>query len=248
MKLDELLTISEALEQLKKETGVAWTEAAFLSAAYEIGIELQALPPITAGVDEPAGYAMDASGKLCPVTRKQWRMASLKSSNIKRLLLSGEALVHEAVKREKIHDKDYIQSLVEISEYFTSPVQVSCEMVRVPVGVINELTSCTETWPTTPTPMVPPARGIGKRKVMAAFQGIKWDYDHWGKNLASPSDKLKACRIVQGNKKASALWNPADIGLYLLDEGEKLKTLDVVFVDLNDWSVEWKEKTRLERD
>lgn len=148
MKLDELLTISEALEQLKKETGVAWTEAAFLSATYEIGIELQALPPITAGVDKPDGYAMDASGKLCPVTRKQWRMASLKSSNIKQLMLSGEALVHEAVKRENIHDKDYIQSLVEISEYFTSPVQVDCEMVRVPGCVINKLTSCPETWPT----------------------------------------------------------------------------------------------------
>lgn len=90
--------------------------------------------------------------------------------------------------------------------------------------------------------------GLDKRKVMAAFQGIKWDYDHWGKNLATPSDKLKACRVSPGNKKTSALWNPADIALYLLDEGEKLNTLDAVFVSLNDWADEWKKNTELERD
>lgn len=91
-------------------------------------------------------------------------------------------------------------------------------------------------------------RGLPKRKVMAAFQNIKWDYDKWGKNLASPSGKLKLCRIAQGNKKTSALWNPADIGLYLLDEGVKLAIIDPVFIRLNDWFDEWREKTALEQE
>ena len=102
--------------------------------------------------------------------------------------------------------------------------------------------------PDAPAGKVEAVRGIGKRKVMAAFQDIKWDYDKWGKNLASPSDKLAACRIAKGNKKASALWNPADIGLYLLDEGVKINTLNAVFVGLKDWADEWREKTALERD
>ncbi len=97
-------------------------------------------------------------------------------------------------------------------------------------------------------PPVPAIKGVDKRKVQAAFQNIKWDYDHWGKNLASPSDKLKACRIAPGSKKASALWNPVDIALYLLDESIKRKTLDAVFVRLPDWADEWREKTTLEPD
>lgn len=99
-----------------------------------------------------------------------------------------------------------------------------------------------------PAAKVEAVRGIGKRKVMVAFQDIKWDYDKWGKNLASPSDKLAACRIAKGNKKESALWNPADIGLYLLDEGVKINILNAVFVGLKDWADEWREKTALERD
>lgn len=91
-------------------------------------------------------------------------------------------------------------------------------------------------------------RGIDKRDVMAAFNGLKWDFDHWGKNLASPSNKLKACRVALGSKKASALWNPADIAVYLLDEGVSLKKLDTVFVGLSNWAGEWREKTALERD
>ncbi|PXX14777.1 hypothetical protein C8R27_11361 [Nitrosomonas ureae] len=92
------------------------------------------------------------------------------------------------------------------------------------------------------------ARGIDKRKVMAAFKGIKWDYYHWGKNLASPSKKLEGCRVARGNKTASAIWNPVEIGLYLLDEGEKLEKLNAVFFKLKDWTGEWQEKTELERD
>ena len=91
-------------------------------------------------------------------------------------------------------------------------------------------------------------KGIDKRKIMAAFQEIKWDYDHWGKNLANPSKKLQSCRVARGSKTASALWSPVDIGLYLLDGGVPIKKIDAVFVNLKDWIDEWQEKTGLERD
>ena len=89
--------------------------------------------------------------------------------------------------------------------------------------------------------------GIDKRKVAAVFQDIKWNYDHWLKNLASPSNKLKVCRLAKGSKTESALWNPVSIGLYLLDEGILIKSLDSIFRALEDWTDEWEEKTELER-
>ena len=90
-------------------------------------------------------------------------------------------------------------------------------------------------------------RGIEKRQVMTLFNGIKWDYEHWGKNLATPSKKLVDCRLAKGSKRESARWSPVEIGLYLLDEGISLKKLDAVFVRLPDWVDEWREKTDLER-
>lgn len=91
-------------------------------------------------------------------------------------------------------------------------------------------------------------KGIDKREIMAAFRGIKWDYDHWGKNLATPPKWLEACRVLKGSKKTSALWNPVCIGLCLLDKEESLKKLDPVFFRLTDWNDDWREKTELGRD
>lgn len=91
-------------------------------------------------------------------------------------------------------------------------------------------------------------KGIDKREIMVAFQGIKWDYNHWGKNLATPPKWLEACRVSKGSKKTSALWNPVCIGLCLLDKEESLKKLDPVFFRLTDWNDDWREKTELERD
>lgn len=89
-------------------------------------------------------------------------------------------------------------------------------------------------------------KSIDKRKVMAAFQGIKWNYALWGKNLASPPKWLEKCRVMKGNKKESALWNPVCIGIELLDKGEPIRKLDRVFAKLPDWNNEWKDKTELE--
>ena len=131
-----------------------------------------------------------------------------------------------------------------------------CESKKIDATWLSEIKTAPEEQSDTPAPKVgdetgttplPAIKGVDKRKIMAAFQGIKWDYDHWKTNLASPSHALKGCRVLRGNKKASALWNPADIALYLLDEKIPLKKLDAVFVDLNDWADEWREKTKNER-
>ena len=68
-------------------------------------------------------------------------MATLKSSHIEQLLLLGEALTQDAVKDEKNSEEGHIQSLVEISEHFLSPVLVNIDMVRVPMQVVEKIIS-----------------------------------------------------------------------------------------------------------
>lgn len=91
-------------------------------------------------------------------------------------------------------------------------------------------------------------RGIDKRKVMLAFQGIKWDSSHWGKNLGNPPKWLIECRIekgVRGNNQIPSKWNPIEIAVALLDKGITEEELNRVFKKptLKDWADEWREKT-----
>lgn len=86
-------------------------------------------------------------------------------------------------------------------------------------------------------------KGITKQQVINAFEGIHFDRDHWGKNLATPPNWLEYCRVARGNKKTSATWNPVLIAIALTDpkRGISVKRLDAVFVDLKDWAVAWRE-------
>ena len=87
------------------------------------------------------------------------------------------------------------------------------------------------------------SKGITKEQVKNAFEGLHFDRDHWGKNLASPPKWLVECRISKGNKKTSALWNPVLIAAALFDKNIALKKLDAVFVGLSDFSLEWSSKS-----
>lgn len=92
------------------------------------------------------------------------------------------------------------------------------------------------------------ARGMTKQRVANTFNGLHFDYDHWKKYLASPPLWLKECRVAPGSKKASALWNPVQIAIALLDKNISLRQLDTVFVGLKDWSEEWREQSAQLRD
>lgn len=93
-------------------------------------------------------------------------------------------------------------------------------------------------------------KGITKQQVMIAFEGIHFDHDHWGRNLATPPDWLVECRVAKGNKKTSATWNPVLIAIALTDPKRGmilLKKLDAIFIGLKDWEDEWKEASALFR-
>jgi len=87
-------------------------------------------------------------------------------------------------------------------------------------------------------------RGIPKQEVITAFGELHFrDYSRWNKALGAPPQWLKPCRVMKGSKKTSALWNPADIAVALIDKGVPLKKLDSVFIGLKKWINEWQEKS-----
>lgn len=94
-----------------------------------------------------------------------------------------------------------------------------------------------------PATKVEAVKGITKQLVINAFEGMHFDRDHWGRNLATPPDWLIDCRVAKGNKKTSATWNPVLIAMALTDpkRGISVNKLDAVFVGLKDWVVAWRE-------
>lgn len=94
----------------------------------------------------------------------------------------------------------------------------------------------------TPATKVEAVKGITKQLVINAFEGMHFDRDHWGRNLATPPDWLIDCRVAKGNKKTSATWNPVLIAMALTDpkRGISVNKLDAVFVGLKDWVVAWR--------
>lgn len=92
------------------------------------------------------------------------------------------------------------------------------------------------------------SRALTKKQVMLAFEKLHFDYDHWGKNLASPPKWLEGCRVAKGSKKVSATWDPVLIAISLLDKGITIKKLDLVFMGLKDWSENWRENSEIFRE
>lgn len=262
-------TLKEAAEYLIGKTGQQWTERCVLDAALKVykprpnghaqPTRIRAAPPIKTRF---ALYCMATqldTAVTSPFIRRHdmpWRTIPLYPKHIFELLACGETevgIVGSSSDDSWLKENEYvwIEPLEHSLLVNLAMVGITREALRALLFAIDSMEKRRgiETPNATPTIKNTEAIiGLPKRKVMAAFQGIKWDYEHWGKNLAAPSKKLESCRVARGSKKASALWSPVDIGLYLLDEGEQLKKIDAVFVDLKDWTDEWQEKTELERD
>lgn len=99
------------------------------------------------------------------------------------------------------------------------------------------------------TPPAPAAKGITKNAVIGAFEGLHYNADQWKKLLGDQDAKwLLPARVARGDKNTSALWNPTVIALTLLDKEIPIRKLDAVFVSLNDWADEWREKSAYFRD
>ena len=88
-------------------------------------------------------------------------------------------------------------------------------------------------------------KGVEKRWVMAAFDGMGFSADRWNDMLADPPKWLEGCRTERGSSKLrkSSLWNPVLIAVELHDRKRaSLKELDSAFsYTLKDWKEWWAE-------
>ena len=104
----------------------------------------------------------------------------------------------------------------------------------------------------TTTPINPPTYSpppLLKREIATAFADLHFSREKWMKHLGDPPKWLKPCRQSLGSRgqRASAKWDPTEIGLLLLDKGVMIRQLDAVFVRLKSWQPIWQDKTELMR-
>lgn len=96
-------------------------------------------------------------------------------------------------------------------------------------------------------------KGVQKRQIADAFDGMYFSKNQWSKNLSSSPNWLVACRVsrgVKGNNRVSSLWNPVKIALVLYtDKNISIEKLDAAFKKqaLKDWASEWRDETDLWR-
>ena len=88
--------------------------------------------------------------------------------------------------------------------------------------------------------------GLTKHDIALAFQGIKWDYDHWARNLGDAQTQwIKDARATRGRpgKGGHATWNPVLIAVHLQDtDGISVLDLNRIFRNtpsLSDWTEDW---------
>ena len=80
-----------------------------------------------------------------------------------------------------------------------------------------------------------------KSLIASAFDGIYFSEEQWNKYLASPPKWLLRCRVARGSRggRVSATWDPCAIAAELNSRGISAKKLDVAFLRLPEWSLEW---------
>lgn len=112
------------------------------------------------------------------------------------------------------------------------------------VATVSSIASATTTInsSTNPAPLL-------KREIATAFADLHFSRAKWMKHLGDPPEWLKPCRQSLGSRgrRASAKWDPTEIGLLLLDKQVTLRELDAVFVGLKSWQSIWQDKTELMR-
>jgi len=262
-------TLQEAAAYLAGKADQQWTERSVLDAALKVykprpngegqPTLIRAAPPIKTRF---ALYHIDmqpATSAVSPFIRQRnmpWRTIPLYPIHVFELLACGETEISIAGRYGDdpwLKENEYV--CIEPQEH---PLLVNMAMAGITGGALESIHSAInkmgvrgEIQTHNAEPAIKNMEAIGaieKQKVAEAFQGIKWDYSHWLKNLASPSVALMGCRVakgIRGRKTSPSLWDPVKIGLYLLNDGVTLEKLNQAFKKpaLKDWADEWKEKT-----
>ena len=126
-------TIAEALAELERLTGHAWTDSELFDVATGNQISLHAAPPITAST--AVHEWVDGEGL---VTKYQMgegyaTLAVLFPHQVAQLWISGET--------KTVHPSDHDRH-TETYHWFTEPVRVTREQVRISAGSLTKVLDC----------------------------------------------------------------------------------------------------------
>ncbi len=229
--LPQHATIEEACEWLSAETGENWSQSRLLESNLTpwFWIEYDSNHPYIFG-GKIEGYLARA------VFQGDITRLAVERSTVRVNMFTthdGEIVKAEPAVSLALSELRYLRDDLEEEARCTN----NAEPAQVPGIAANSGTS----------------RGLEKKEIANAFAGLHFDsYEKWEKNLATPPDWLKRCCVTPGRRghHTSALWNPVDIGLALLDKKISLRELNSVFnktTALVEWKAEWREKTANER-
>lgn len=262
-------TIPEALAELEKQTGRAWTDSELFDVATARDIKLHAAVPRTAKVivqEFVKGEGFKTKFEGMPIREGGW--ALLYPWQVAEIWVGGETFANSPHNRNDIErEGEYI--------LFAEPVRITREQVRIGHETLRNIVNIWRAaqagrwikdksrpdgmryqrgpdWMFPPEPVAPAApatqqkeskRGIGKQRIISAFEGIYFNTSaQWDNALADVPDWLEPGVVMKGkrgNNKQSTLWDPVQIAVALYDKNVSIKKLDAVFVSLRDWSDEW---------
>jgi len=140
-------TIPEALAELEKQTGRAWTESELFDVATKYGVELHAAPPT--GAKTTIEKFVDGVGMIqtipkmptmdfdylmapCVTTNHPARLAVLFPSQVEQLWLSGEVFTRHSHRHDEVEDETIV---------FFDPVRVTREQVRIKAATLKKILS-----------------------------------------------------------------------------------------------------------
>jgi len=123
-------TIPEALAELAKQTGRAWTDSELLDLAANRGIELHAAPPITAQTTIQKFVIGEGLVEKFRSGPGHARLAVLFPWQVGQLWLSGETLARHTERHDEI-EGEY--------QWFTEPVRVTREQVRIKAATLEKI-------------------------------------------------------------------------------------------------------------
>jgi len=123
-------TIPEALAELAKQTGRAWTDSELLDLAANLGIELHAAPPITAQTTIQKFVIGEGLVEKFRSGPGHARLAVLFPWQVGQLWLSGETLARHTERHDEI-EGEY--------QWFTEPVRVTREQVRIKAATLEKI-------------------------------------------------------------------------------------------------------------
>jgi len=218
-------TIPEALAELAKQTGRAWTDSELLDLAANLGIELHAAPPITAQTTIQKFVIGEGLVEKFRSGPGHARLAVLFPWQVGQLWLSGETLARHTERHDEI-EGEY--------QWFTEPVRVTREQVRIKAATLEKILTIwrkEQPAPATDTATSEPVAEkvdltlmASREQLIAAFGVFTGMKAEWFKNIKDTPALLAARKVTgQGGRGhiVAPMFCPYEVLQWLIDPARR---------------------------